>query len=97
MGTGASPLRPNMAWSRSDCSVLVGRPVDGPPRWMSQISSGSSSETARPMVSLFSASPGPDVAVTPRCPPKGGAKGSTDAGNLVLGLEGSNAEIACAC
>ena len=34
-GTGASPLRPNIACSRSACSVLVGRPVDGPPRWMS--------------------------------------------------------------
>src|SRR5919112_4166337 len=68
-GTGASPLRPNSACSRSDCSVLVGSPVDGPPRWMSQITSGSSSDTARPIVSDFSAMPGPDDVVTPSAPP----------------------------
>ena len=32
IGTGASPLRPYIACNRSDCSVLVGSPVDGPPR-----------------------------------------------------------------
>ncbi len=37
---------------------------------MSHTSSGSSSVTARPMVSDFSASPGPDVVVTPSAPPK---------------------------
>ena len=37
---------------------------------MSQITSGSSSDTARPTVSLLSATPGPDVEVTPRAPPK---------------------------
>ena len=47
-----------------------GRPVDGPPRWMSMISSGSSRLTARPMVSDLSAMPGPLVVVTPRWPPK---------------------------
>ncbi len=30
--TGDSPLRPYIACSRSACSVLVGRPVEGPPR-----------------------------------------------------------------
>ena len=69
IGTGASPLRPNIAWSRSACSVLVGRPVEGPPRWTSTISSGSSIITARPIVSDLSAMPGPDVVVTPRAPP----------------------------
>jgi hypothetical protein len=69
-GTGASPLRPYMACSRSACSVLVGSPVDGPPRWMSMTSSGSSRLTARPTVSAFSAMPGPEVVVTPSAPPK---------------------------
>ncbi len=69
MGSGASPWRPYMAMSRSACSVLVGSPVEGPPRWMSMISSGSSRLTARPMVSPLSAMPGPLVVVTPRCPP----------------------------
>ena len=32
IGSGDSPWRPYIASSRSDCSVLVGRPVDGPPR-----------------------------------------------------------------
>src|SRR4051812_49825015 len=68
-GNGASPLRPNIACSRSDCSVFVGRPVEGPPRWMSQINSGSSSATASPIVSDFSETPGPDVVVTPSDPP----------------------------
>ena len=69
IGTGASPLRPNMACSRSACSVLVGSPVDGPPRCTSITSSGSSSATASPIASLFSEIPGPDVVVTPRAPP----------------------------
>ena len=70
IGTGDSPLRPNIACSRSDCSVLVGRPVEGPPRWTSTMTSGSSRLTARPIVSDFSATPGPDVVVTPTAPPK---------------------------
>jgi hypothetical protein len=68
-GTGASPLRPYMTWSRSDCSVLVGRPVDGPPRWMSQMTSGISSDTASPIASLFNEMPGPDDVVTASDPP----------------------------
>ena len=68
-GTGDSPLRPYSACSRSACSVLVGRPVDGPPRWMSQITSGSSSETASPIVSALRHMPGPEVVVTPSAPP----------------------------
>ena len=69
IGTGASPLRPNIACSRSDCSVFVGSPVEGPPRCTSTTSSGSSVITARPIVSHFSATPGPDVVVTPSAPP----------------------------
>jgi hypothetical protein len=49
---------------------LVGRPVEGPPRWTSRISSGSSRATASPIVSDLSATPGPDVDVTPSAPPK---------------------------
>ena len=33
-GTGASPLRPYSACSKSACSVFVGSPVLGPPRWI---------------------------------------------------------------
>ena len=69
-GTGASPLRPNITCSRSACSVLVGIPVLGPARWTSMTISGSSVITPRPMVSAFSAIPGPEVVVTPRCPAK---------------------------
>ena len=69
IGTGDSPLRPNIACSKSDCSVLVGNPVDGPPRCTSTTRSGSSRETANPMVSDFSAMPGPEVVVTPSEPP----------------------------
>ena len=69
IGTGASPLRPNIACSRSACSVLVGIPVDGPARCTSTTISGSSSETASPIVSALSARPGPDVEVTASEPP----------------------------
>ena len=68
IGTGDSLLRPNIAWSRSACSVLVGRPVDGPPRCTSMTISGSSVITARPIVSDFRAMPGPEVVVTPSAP-----------------------------
>ena len=69
IGTGDSPFRPNIACSRSACSVLVGMPVEGPARWMSQMISGSSTDTARPMVSALSSMPGPEVLVTASEPP----------------------------
>ena len=69
-GIGESLLRPNMTCSRSACSVLVGMPVLGPARWTSTTTSGSSTITARPMASLLSAMPGPEVAVMPIAPPK---------------------------
>src|ERR687893_3173197 len=69
IGSGASPWRPYIACSRSDCSVFVGSPVEGPPRWTSMTTSGSSVMTARPIASDFSETPGPDVVVTPRAPP----------------------------
>ena len=68
--TGDSPFRPNRAISRSACSVLVGMPVDGPARWMSQTISGSSTETARPIVSAFRHMPGPEVRRDAEAPPK---------------------------
>ena len=67
-GSGASLGRPNTAMLRSAASVFVGSPVDGPPRWMSTMSSGSSNDTARLTVSDFRAMPGPLVVVTPRWP-----------------------------
>ena len=62
-------MRPYSAISRSVCSVLVGMPVDGPARWMSQMISGSSTDTARPTVSALRHMPGPEVVVTPSEPP----------------------------
>src|ERR1700682_3074 len=67
-GIGDSELRPNMAWSRSAFSVLVGRPVEGPPRWMSQITRGSSTMIARPIASVLRAMPGPEVVVIANAP-----------------------------
>ena len=58
-----------MTWSRSACSVFVGMPVEGPARWTSMTTSGSSTMTARPIASVFSAMPGPDEAVSPSAPP----------------------------
>ena len=58
-----------MAMSRSDCSVLVGMPVDGPARCTSTTIIGNSSATASPIISAFRSMPGPLVAVTPSRPP----------------------------
>ena len=69
-GSGDSPWRPYIASIRSPCSVLVGMPVEGPARWTSMITIGSSSATARPIVSALRSMPGPLEAVTPRLPPK---------------------------
>ena len=65
---GASPGAPNIACSRSDCSILVGRPVEGPPRCTSTITSGVSVITASPWNSVLSAMPGPEVIVSAVCP-----------------------------
>ena len=69
-GTGVSPWRPNSAMFRSDCSVLVGSPVEGPPRWVSMTISGNSVEIASDMPSDFRAMPGPALEVTPSEPAK---------------------------
>ena len=82
-----------MAWSRSACSVLVGRPVEGPPRCTSTMTSGSSRLMARPIVSDLRSRPGPLVVVTPSAPPKAAPEGRADAGDLVLGLEGADPEL----
>ena len=68
-GTGDSELRPKSTISRSACSGFVGIPVEGPARWMSSTSSGSSSMTPRPIVSDLSTIPGPAEVVTPSAPP----------------------------
>src|SRR5205814_5387959 len=46
--SGASALRPCTAWNKSDCSALVGMPVEGPARWESTTTIGSSVAIARP-------------------------------------------------
>src|SRR5437763_6585159 len=69
-GKGESPLRPWTAWKRSDCSGLVGMPVDGPDRCELISTRGSSVVIARPRASVFSATPGPELDVTPSAPAK---------------------------
>ena len=69
IGSGDSPLRPNIACSRSDCSVFVGNPVLGPPRWMLMTSMGSSRIMPSPIASPFRAMPGPLELVTAIAPP----------------------------
>ncbi len=68
IGIGLSPWRPNIASSRSPCSVFVGSPVEGPPRCTSTITIGSSMITASPSVSAFRSMPGPLVPVTASWP-----------------------------
>ncbi len=65
---GAPPLRPKLACRMSACSVLVGRPVEGPPRRTLPVTSGSSVATASPIASVLSARPVPEVAMIPRQP-----------------------------
>ncbi len=60
---GESPGAPYKVESRSPCSTLVGSPVEGPPRCTLMITSGISAMTARPIISVFSAMPGPEVIV----------------------------------
>src|SRR6202162_6170069 len=67
-GIGASEFRPKSACNKSACSVLVGNPVDGPPRCTSTITNGSSVMIARPIASVFNAMPGPDVVVIANAP-----------------------------
>jgi len=66
--TGASPFLPNIACSKSDCSVFVGSPVLGPPLCTSIITNGSSVITAKPIDSVFNATPGPLVVVIAKAP-----------------------------
>ena len=61
--SGDSPFRPQSACIRSACSVFVGSPVLGPPRWTLTITTGSSVVTANPIASAFKVSPGPLVIV----------------------------------
>src|SRR2546430_4330022 len=48
---GASAFRPCTAWNRSDCSALVGMPVDGPARCELITTIGSSVAIASPSIS----------------------------------------------
>ena len=65
---GASAFRPCTAWNRSDCSALVGMPVDGPARCELITTIGSSVAIASPSISVLSAIPGPELEVTPSDP-----------------------------
>jgi hypothetical protein len=47
---------------------LVGNPVDGPARWLLTTTRGSSVLMARPSASVLSATPGPELEVTPSAP-----------------------------
>ena len=53
---------------KSDCSGLVGSPVDGPPLCTFTMTNGSSADSANEIVSLLRASPGPLVPVTASFP-----------------------------
>src|SRR5690606_11463084 len=69
-GTGAPACRPYGANGGSDCSGLVGVPVDGPARCTLTTTSGSSVMKASDIASDFRAMPGPDEPVTARLPAK---------------------------
>src|ERR1700682_5893440 len=58
-----SPCDSRITSRMSPCAVRVGSPVDGPTRWMSQITPGSSAKYPRPANSPMSETPGPEVDV----------------------------------
>ena len=62
-GKDTSPWAGLIAENKSDCSVLVGRPVAGPPLWTSTTTKGNSAIHAKPNPSLINENPGPAVAV----------------------------------
>ena len=92
-GTGDSELRPNSTISRSACSGFVGMPVEGPARWTSMTRSGSSSMTPSPTVSAFRTTPGPGRRADAERAAERGAERRAGGGDLVLGLEGADAEL----
>src|SRR6516162_4388274 len=53
----------------SACAGSVGSPVEGPPRWTSTKTQGVSVMAARPMCSIISEKPGPEVTVKALAPP----------------------------
>ena len=93
IGMGDSPWRPNMAGRRSDCSVLVGMPVDGPARITSTMIIGSSVMTARPIVSALRSRPGPAGPGHGEVPGEGRSEGHVGRGDLVFRLHGDGAEV----
>ena len=61
---GLSPWPPKQQIFKSDCSTLVGMPVEGPPRCTSTMTSGISAMEAQPSASVLSEMPGPLEPVT---------------------------------
>ena len=93
IGIGESELRPNITWSRSACSVFVGMPVDGPARWTSMTTSGSSTMTARPIASDLEGDARAGAGRHAHRAAVARADGRADGRDLVLGLEGLDAEV----
>src|ERR1700756_4833346 len=89
--TGDSPLRPYNACSRSACSVLVGRPGDGPPRPTSMTSNGSWGIRAGPF--RLQRNSRSRWAGDPESTTVGSADRGADAADLVFGLEGDDVEV----
>ncbi|MCU0724101.1 MAG: hypothetical protein MUC63_10910 [Planctomycetes bacterium] len=65
---GNSPCEADSTKSRSPCSVRVGRPVDGPGRWLSTNTTGVSVMPARPRNSVMRQKPPPEVPTMARAP-----------------------------
>ena len=82
-----------MTCSRSACSFLVGMPVDGPARWTSMTTSGSSTMTARPMRLGLERDARAGAGGQPERAAVARADGGADRRDLVLGLERLDAEV----
>ena len=88
-----SPCLPYMACRRSDCSLFVGSPVEGPPRRTSTTTRGSSRADGHPYRLGLEVDTGTARAGHTERPPEGGTDGGTDGGNLVLRLERPDPEL----
>ena len=92
-GTGDSEFRPNRTIRRSACSGLVGIPVDGPARWMSTTTMRQLEGHGEPDRLGLEHDPRAGGGRHAERSAEGGAERRPRRGDLVLGLEGANAEV----
>jgi hypothetical protein len=95
-GSGDSPWPAVQAISRSAASVLVGMPVEGPARWMSTTDQRQLHRHGQPDRLGLEVHAGPAGGGHREPAAEGGAERHVGGGDLVLGLDRVDAELAVA-